>query len=144
MIPLHPGELYKIYALATHPDIWPHISEDGQDPRDFEPNRGNLYFLFGSNGYLEARKATGLTYDLHISMLPHTPDVQSFGMACLDALASRGAEKFIAQIAGSNRAARNLVNRCGFVQEGQIKNYFLRGGRKEDLVIYGKELWSAH
>ena len=37
----------------------------------------------------------------------------------------------------SNAAARGLYERLGFVNEGVLRQAFLRGGRREDVALYG-------
>jgi RimJ/RimL family protein N-acetyltransferase len=45
----------------------------------------------------------------------------------------------------SNAAARGLYERLGFIAEGVLREAFLRGGRREDVALYGllKPEWTT-
>ena len=66
------------------------------------------------------------------------------GRALVDAAvaeaAARGVRKVSLRVLGSNGLARRLYARCGFVEEGVLREEFLLGGRYVDDVIMARYL----
>ncbi len=126
-----------VTSIISHPEVWPHLSEDGDDPAEFEPADA-IYFRYGDFGFVEFRACGRHWYQAHIAMLRGTPRVQSFARLCMEIMRrDHGALAFTGFIPATNRAALINALRCGFSEEGRMKNVFLKNGQLVDMVVMG-------
>lgn len=131
-----------VREIVTNSAVWPHLSEDGQRPEDYHPSESSEYVIrMDGRVYVEIRRISLHTFDVHIAALRKSRDVQLFAEAVIDYLAGeRKARKLTTSIRHDNKAAILFVKRLGFVQEGRITSCLEHGGEMKDLLIMGKVL----
>lgn len=95
--------------------------------------------VIGSCGFLNRKPEhhrAEVGYELHIDYWR-----QGFAQEALEAVVKFGyqtldLERTEALIEPSNMASQHLVERCGFVREGLLRNYELGVGKFDDLFMY--------
>ena len=100
-------------------------------------------------GYARLRNALPVPSHLHvleINGLAVDPDVAGRGVgrtlveAAVAEARRRGARKVSLRVLGSNAVARRLYARCGFVEEGVLRDEFVLDGRFVDDVFMARFL----
>lgn len=146
----HDMELVR--RILTNEKIYHHMADDGSPRREeFRPvDSPNLYYLIPYYiGNIEPLGSTlfhpinTILYQCHIGLLPkywgkNTPKI---AIAALDWMKKNTpCQRVMTITPASNRLAQTLAKRCGFEQEGYLKNGVLRSGALEDIVILGRLL----
>ena len=129
------GDASYIKAIATHPRVWPWISEDEDRPEDYEPDMRRTAYVRVPGGYLSFRPFTRSCWEVHICMLPKTRDVKEKTKAALDMMRAHGIASFLAKIPAPNRHALKLAESLGFVECGRVPKCVHRGGEMVDFVL---------
>ena len=137
------------WTSATSPAGVPDESRpffrEGEDPADTL-----VAMLDGAVvGYARLRNALPVPSHLHvleINGLAVDPDVAGRGVgrtlveAAVAEARRRGARKVSLRVLGSNAVARRLYARCGFVEEGVLRDEFVLDGRFVDDVFMARFL----
>ena len=140
------------WTTATSPGLPP------EGPRDFfgdrlDPADALVAVLDGTvAGYATLRNVIPIPSHAHVLEINGVavhPDASGQGVgrrlveAVADEARSRGARKVTLRVLGSNAVARRLYERCGFVEEGVLREEFLLDGHYVDDVLMARYLDSA-
>ena len=128
-----------IRSVITHPRIWPWVSEDGQQPEDYEPLIHPLvhYLRSGDDGVVEFRAMGVAIYQGHVAMLPGVRS-DDFARAAVQWMwDNTSAQKLYCQVPARNRHAVAYVRRAGFAPEGRLTDAYLKNGKLHDLIVMG-------
>ncbi|MEW5709849.1 MAG: GNAT family N-acetyltransferase [Pseudomonadota bacterium] len=137
-----------VRKILTHPQIYPHVSDDGSPPpEEFDPRESvrndAMYFLVP----MAAERPAGLyviyphnsiMYEVHACILP-----EYRGAAAREAaramvqwvFAHTPCRKLIALVPAFNRLAHQYARRVGFMDVGVITRSYLKAG-----VLYDQHL----
>lgn len=131
-----------------HPDVWPWISDDScPAPVDFAIPDGwidQCTYAVCVNGapvgfaMLEPRSAA--MAEFHGALLPEwrgKTGIRLARMAISRLWQDTGFDKLIALCPAGNRGAQRVNVAIGFERQGLLTDAYRRGGRLEDLVVYG-------
>lgn len=137
----HDMELVR--QIMAHPQIFPHIHEDGTDepcPIDHEA----FHWMLVSDGepagvfLLHARGAS--CYEVHTCLLPRIWGAESKVAAALlirHVFTSLEARKLVTNVPANNRHALRFAKASGMQIEGVNRASFLRNGVMEDQTMLG-------
>lgn len=127
-------------SIFTHPRIWPWVSEEGQQPDDYQPLMHPMvhYLRHGDVGVIAFRYLNAVLYECHVAMLPGARSDNFAREAVRWMWSHTPAEKLVANVPSANRAAIAYARRAGFAQEGRITKAFLRNGKLHDLIVLGR------
>lgn len=134
-----------IRGVATHPKIWPYISDDYcEAPEDFCPDPTTLYlgafageacvgiFAYHSHGRVVA--------EVHSCMVPEWRGHIAI-RAARDSLAyvfdTTDTKKVITHVPNYNRAALRFAEAVGMTREGVNRASFLKNGILYDQILLG-------
>lgn len=123
-----------VRAVVTDPAIWPHLAEDSHDPANYQP-ADTVYFRHEDFGFMQFDKTGTHWYQVHIAMKRGATGVAAFVRGCMAEMRQRGAKRFMAMIAASNRSAIVLAYRCGYTWVGRLDGALLKQGKLVDMVI---------
>lgn len=123
-----------VRSIVTHPDVWPHLAEDINRPEDYQPSDTN-YYRHGDAGYMQFDKVGAHWYQVHIAMLRGAKGVREFVLDSMADMRAKGARRFMAMIAATNRSAIILAYRCGYRFVGKLDGVLLKQGKPTDMII---------
>lgn len=137
----------EIKSIMADPDIWPTISEDGQDVEEFEPQTGDLFQYLGiyANGDLAGMflvHADGLTcVKVHMSLFK--PFRLLYALQAVESLIGwfttlpKRIQKLNADIPEYNDGAIRLATESGFTLEGANRQSIMKDGKLYDQLRFG-------
>lgn len=144
---VHSRDYAAIRALAIHPRIFPHISDDfTSDPKQWQPNRSEwaIYLLandvdgvFGLGVFLPHTHAQ---FGAHMAFLPRSWGnlaQSSFKQMLTWMWQNTTARRLIGEIERSNTLALRFARRAGFEIYGINRRSKLKGGVLVDQVCLG-------
>lgn len=123
-----------IRAIATHPRVWPWISEEEDDPSKFVPDFARTIYLRVDGGYLGFRPFTRSCWEIHISLLPKTAQAAEKALAAIGWMRAYGVPQLLAKIPAPNRHAIRLAKAVGFRECGRVSACVHRGAM-HDMVL---------
>lgn len=140
-----------IVSTFTHPDVWPHITDDSSDgPEEFGVIESPLVHYLAPTlgdtrlGCLMLIQVNAATLELHTALLP---DYRGhFTKAVFDALCDhlRATFPHITRlrtwVAACNRPAYVAAKRVGFDHVGTEPSAYRKGGAVHDLHLFGVTL----
>lgn len=135
--------------MLRHPQVWPHVSDDGNGPREEFELSGDVVLTW--SWYLVLYRDTPAGF---ASFEPRNAAVAEFHGAVLPEYRGRiGLElarqamraywrdskrpKLAALCPASNRLAQRINAALGFQREGLLTKAHLHHGRLEDVIVYG-------
>lgn len=126
-------------AIATHPRVWPYITEDGSDIHTYEPVISPMmhYLRFEDRGFFQFGMMNRVMYGCHVCMLPKTDADEAAKQAIEWMWANTEAQKLVCHLAPVKRHAIRFAKRAGFTEEGRLRAAFLLHGILHDLIILG-------
>lgn len=120
-----------IRAVATHPDVWPWIS-DGAPSHTYRPDIEGAIYLRTGPGFMSFKPWTKGWWDVHIAMPRKSPTALHVALSGLEWMANNaGARGFVARMAARNRAVLALARECGFRECGRIPGCI----RGNDMIL---------
>lgn len=125
--------------IATHPRVWPYITEDGSDAALYEPMISPMvhYLRYGDKGFFQFAMLNRVMYACHVSMLPKTDADEAAKRAIEWMWANTEAQKLVCYLPPMKRHAIWFAKRAGFTEEGRLRAAFLLHGILHDLIILG-------
>ena len=117
-------------SIAEHPHVarW-----SGAKSFDVQ----NRVYCRLDGGYIVFSHVAFDCWDIHISMLPKSPDAMPQVLRAIDWLCEKyEVHKFTASIPEANRPARILAKRCGFTQCGRVSDFAVIDGKRSDVLIF--------
>ena len=139
-------EIDKIHRVLKHPDIWEHIIDDGTcsiDEYDVSPLLKNdgVYFLMPDDDTLfMAIQINAIMWDIHINALKGSrgsKSIKAAHEAFKYMFTKTPCQKLVVYIAEIFPNVVNHAVRCGFVQEGNITNSYLKNGELYSQYLLG-------
>jgi RimJ/RimL family protein N-acetyltransferase len=129
----------EVKDIATHPKVWPWISD--AFTFEFEVDPRMLYLSIDGKGFIAVEQLNHICYQVHIALLP---DLWGLGMKIGAAVkewifSNTVCKKIIAMVPADNRPALRLAKKLGMREEGRITKSFQRGIVLIDQVIFGIE-----
>lgn len=137
-----------IRTIMTHPQVWPHISDDASGaPEKFDPSGlvGKAHFLLAVDGdevcgmYLVHRH-NAVLYEVHTCILPHAygERADAAAQALLDwVFAHTECRHLMTFVPKPNRTALAYAQRAGLQIEGNVPASFLKDGVAHDQTLLG-------
>ena len=130
-----------ISRILNHPEVRDWLTDDNS-PGNYIPviHPSVIYLVDDSkNGVIRIDPMNSVSCFVHIAT---TPVMRGKGLDFCKAAFAWGFErtryrKVVAMIPEYNERVIRLVNKLGFVQEGTLKNSFLKNWKLVDQVIYG-------
>lgn len=141
------GDLELVRSVMTHPQIYPHISDDGSPPaEEFEPiDHPAVWYVLAFDG----DELLGLfmfipqgaaCWEVHTCLLP-----ASWGARAAAAAAGAAAwlfkqtecRRIVTAVPICNRLALRFARQAGMTQYGVNPNSFLKHGELHDQVLLG-------
>lgn len=126
-------------GIATHPRVWPYITEDGCDAAAYEPVISPMvhYLRYENKGFFQFAMMNRVMYACHVSMLPKVNADEAAKKAIQWMWENTEAQKLVCYLAPIKRHAIRFAQRAGFVEEGRLRAAFLLHGTLHDLIILG-------
>lgn len=133
----------RIAKVLKHPAIWPYISDD-LTPDDWAPavDPGRVYLMpDDDSACFVFSHHSGAMAEGHLSVLPDARDrSRELGQQALDWMRENTqTEVLIGFVRANNRAARQYVERLGFVAKAKLPRAALKGGHM-DVIFYTRNL----
>ena len=134
-----------IHFIATHPTVWPHISDDGSDAGAYEPTLDPAVWLLVKDeaqvlGTFMLHPLTGVCWQGHVCMLPWAygkKAKQAFGLMVDWLFTNTDCVKLVGHIPADNQRAIAYAKRCGMVEEGINSASVMRSGNLTDMLYFG-------
>lgn len=135
-----------IKAIFTHPSIWPHISDDGCDIKNFEPVlHDSVYYLVPtltgvSCGAFMYVPQNSIMYEVHSCVLPEHrgPLAIEFAKESLKWMVmNTNCQKVITHVPENNRLALAFAKRAGMQLEGINRKSYQKAGAIIDQFVLG-------
>jgi len=125
--------------IATHPRVWPYITEDGAQVETYAPVISPMvhYLRFGDKGFFQFAMMNRVMYGCHVCMLPKTDADEAAKQAIRWMWEHTEAQKLVCHLAPIKRHAIRFAKRAGFTEEGRLSAAFLLHGTLHDLIILG-------
>ncbi len=130
-------DIELIRSIATRDDVWIHFAEDGQNKDKYTPGTNNLFLL-----YKEKREIVGMcqvdiiniiTLMIHPYLFNGKKHLgRDFIKKTLSWLVSNSkakVEKVVAIIPENAKSVYNCAIKCGFKQEGFLRNQHKKNGQ---------------
>lgn len=130
----------------THPDIWPHVSEESSpSPQEYQPPiLGPQHWVRSEDGgaLFMAHPLTGVMWQMHIAVLPEFRDrttkyLHEFFQHIRENTQASGLIGFIAE---DNPSCLRAARATGFKVSGCAPKALRRSGRLLDMTIVTLEL----
>ena len=130
-----------ISKILNHPRVYGWVSDDCS-PKPYDPvMHDSLIYLLDEtkNGVILLAPVNGICCSVHIALKPEIwgSGVNFVKEAIRWAIANTRYMKAICSIPEYNRLAIRLVKKCGFTQEGIIKNSFLKNMKLHNQILFG-------
>lgn len=132
-----------VSTVLGHPEIWNAITEDGAD--QFVPDvEGECWLVMADDslvGVYRLHALNSVMLQIHAHVLPEQRDKSDeTAKLALDWIWNNTAyHKVIAQIPVIYPHVIGFTEKHGFVEEGRLKNSFLKDGKLVDQVIMATE-----
>lgn len=137
-----------VKLLATHPAIFPHVSDDWtRDPGKWDaPENDSIVYLVARDdghfcfGFAVFLPQTWSCYQAHMGFLPSSHGdvaIAAFKEMLAWMWANSTAARLVGEICQENRRAIAFAKRAGFEQYGINQKSYLRGGVLRDQVCLG-------
>lgn len=133
-----------IMSVATHPRVWPRISESGQPPEQCQIDGKSIYLRYADYGVFSFRRITSIAWEQHVFMLPHTPNLDAAALDAVRWMFDAGSEKLVVNVPSYNWHAAALAKRIGYANEGRIKDVIRWRGRLYDFIVMGMTCPSSY
>lgn len=137
-----------VRRIMTHPQIWPHISDDGSPPvRDYRPPEGeHIWYVLAWDdgeellGLWMLHPENSVTWQIHTCLLP-----SAWGDPAIAAARALPewiwqhtvCRRIITNVPSSNRLALRFAIRAGMVVYGINRGSYLKDGILQDQVCLG-------
>lgn len=134
-----------IKALITHSNVWPWVSDDAASIEDFEPSKSMDHLLIEDNGerigFFIVHPINGFCLQIHTVIDPKYwgSTVKYAKEVLIWIFSNTRFLKVITFIPETNTKAKRLAEKAGMIQEGVIKNSFLKNGSLVNQYIFGIE-----
>jgi RimJ/RimL family protein N-acetyltransferase len=138
-------DMELISMILNHPKVYDLITDDASVP-PCVPNMNNLYLTNETrNGILTASHVNGITCEVHIAVLPELwGRATGFFKECIAwGFENTRYMKVIGFTPVYNRAAISLAKRCGFKEEGRLKDSFLKNWELHDQIVFGISIYGG-
>ena len=139
------GSREDAYAILTHPEIYPNITDDFSTEFSIP---GNMFALVAYSDDVPAACVTllsrnGIKLEIHVQILPdyrHMSDL--LGKSMLNWIwDNTTAQKLVAEIAFKFENVKRYAESMGFQVEGISKGSIMLDGRLTDQWIMGLSKW---
>lgn len=136
-----------VRAIATHPRVWEHISDDATAPREqWQPAEHEAFWYVlvrdadEDLGFFLLTPHNAVCWEIHTCLLP-----RAWGARARDAAAgivawlwaNTPAERLVTTVPASNRLALRFALRAGMTEYGRNPSSYLKQGRLEDQILLG-------
>lgn len=137
-----------LVRIMRHPGVWPWITDDGSpDPDALQIPDGwierHVYAVCAAGqpvGFALFDPRSAALAEFHGAMLPEWRGPVGLALARM-AIArfwqDFGCDKLVAMCPTGNRAAARMNITLGFKREGLLTSAYRRGGRLEDVIVFG-------
>jgi RimJ/RimL family protein N-acetyltransferase len=133
-------------AIATHPRLWEHVSDDGTPPREeWKPAEDPaLFYVLVREvellGFFLLAPQNCVCYEIHVCLLPEAWGERAdaaFTGVLRWAWAETPARRIVGHVPASNRLAVRFAARAGLTEYGRNPASYLQGGALHDQILLG-------
>ncbi len=136
---------HLVKYIVTHPQIYPYISEDGQDPNTFEaPGDPWIYLIiratYGPLGLYGLVPQTSVVLEVHTCILPEgrgAPAAEAAQLLITWVWQNTEANRLVTLVPVYNRRALKYAQRAGLVEYGRNPASYKKDGKLWDTVLLG-------
>jgi len=131
----------RIREIATHPEIYPYVSDDGSPPpEEYEPVQSDeFYYLMFEGGFFLFHPLNYITVEVHTCILPEWRgrSIKYARRAIAWMFRNTQYRKIVTHVPEYNRKALAYAQKAGMRIEGVNRKSFMKNGVIYDQYLLG-------